>query len=282
MFMGLGIVSSIELVTQWDNKLERSFTNYAFDFTVLCFAKEHDTFDWSWVNARRRKNFSVLETNKSAPDSWNIWLKKGANALNGVRRRVSKLHIVKAEAQKPSKGSTQEKSLEEVYRFYDGKKHNFEALAEWVTEKVISGDLGIYKKGWVTQGTGDGGADFIGKVTLGSEFSKVNLVVLGQAKCESLSSPTGGNHIARTVARLKRGWIGVYVTTSYFSDAVQREVIEDKYPIILINGLRIVEEITKFLHDSEEFSSIEDFLKYMDIEYPNRLKQRQPEEILNL
>ena len=25
---------------------------------------------------------------------------------------------------------------------------------------------------------------------------------------EKLNSPTGGNHIARTVAKLKRGWIG--------------------------------------------------------------------------
>jgi hypothetical protein len=282
MFMGVGIVNSIELVTQWDNKLERSFTNYAFDFTVLCMASEHDTFDWGWINSRRGKQFSVSETNKLAPDSWNIWLNKGSNALNTIRRRVSKLLIVKKGTQTPKVDSTQELLLQQVYSFYDGKKHNFEALAEWVTERVIGQELGIYQKGWVTQGGSDGGADFIGKVTLGNGFSKVELIVLGQAKCESLNTPTGGNHIARTVARLKRGWIGVYVTTSYFSDAVQREVIEDKYPIILINGLRIVEEISKFLHDSDEYTSLDDFLNAMDTLYPTRLKQRQPEEILNV
>jgi hypothetical protein len=282
MFMGIGIVNSIELVTQWDNKLERSFTNYAFDFTVLCMASEHDTFDWEWINSRRGGQFSVSETNSLAPASWNIWLSKGSNALNTIRRRVSKLLIINKDAQKPEIGTALELLLEKVYKFYDGKKHNFEALAEWVTEKVIGQELGIYQKGWVTQGGSDGGADFIGKVTLGNGFSKVELIVLGQAKCESLNTPTGGNHIARTVARLKRGWIGVYVTTSYFSDAVQREVIEDKYPIILINGLRIVEEISKFLHDSDEYTSLDDFLNAMDIIYPTRLKQRQPEEILNL
>jgi len=62
---------------------------------------------------------------------------------------------------------------------------------------------------------------------------------------------------------------------------VQREVIEDKYPIILVNGLRIVEEISKFLHDSDEFKSLDDFLNSMDVLYPTRLKQRQAEEILN-
>ena len=62
---------------------------------------------------------------------------------------------------------------------------------------------------------------------------------------------------------------------------VQREVIEDKYPIILVNGLRIVVEISKFLHDSDEFKSLDDFLNSMDVLYPTRLKQRQAEEILN-
>jgi hypothetical protein len=282
MFMGLGIINSVDLLSQWDNKLQRSFTNYAFDFTVLCMAKEHDIFEWDWINSRREEGFSVLETNKLAPASWKIWLNEGANSLNKIRRRVSKLLVVKKEHQKPEIGTSQEILLQKVYKFYDGKKHNFEALAEWVAERVIGQELGIYQQGWITQGSSDGGADFIGKVALGSGFSKVELIVLGQAKCESLSTPTGGNHIARTVARLKRGWVGVYVTTSYFSDAVQREVIEDKYPIILINGLRISEEISKFLHDSEEHTSLDDFLNSMDKLYPTRLKQRQPEEILNI
>ena len=151
-----------------------------------------------------------------------------------------------------------------------------------IAARVIDREYGIYQKGWVTQGSGDGGADFIGKVTLGSGFSKVELIVLGQAKCEALNTPTGGNHIARTVARLKRGWLGVYVTTSYFSDSVQREVIEDKYPIILIHGRRIAEEVAKIVYESEEFESVNSFLVAMDKDYPTRLKQRQAEEVLNL
>ena len=71
------------------------------------------------------------------------------------------------------------------------------------------------------------------------------------------------------------------MTTSYFSDAVQREIIEDKYPIILINGKRIVEEVSKFLHESEEYQTINEFLDFMLKSYPERLKQREPEEILN-
>jgi len=281
-FQGLGIINSIELITQWDNKKQCTFTNYAFDFTVLCIAKEHENFEWDWINQRRLKNYSSQETNMLAPISWQAWLKQGNAALNKLRRRVSKLNIEKTINQKPTPGSKLEETLKQIYTHYHNKKHNFEALAEIIAQQVIGNDLGIYQSGWVTQGSNDGGADFIGKVTLGNNFSKVDLIVLGQAKCESLNTPTGGNHIARTVARLKRGWLGVYVTTSYFSESVQREVIEDKYPIVLIHGKRIAEEVSKLIFHSNQFNNIQEFLGFIDTEYPKRLKQRQPEEILNV
>lgn len=281
-FYGLGIINSVELVTQWDNKLARTFTNYAFDFTVLCIAAEHEEFEWDWINSRRKKGFSLAITNNAAPKSWRQWLNEGSNSLNKLRRRVSKLSLEKTVNQKPIPGSESDKILNQIYDYYANKKHRFEALAEVIAERVIDRELGIYQKGWVTQGSGDGGADFIGKVTLGSGFSKVELIVLGQAKCESLNTPTGGNHIARTVARLKRGWLGVYVTTSYFSDSVQREVIEDKYPIILIHGRRLAEEVAKLVYESEAYSNVAEFLIAMDTVYPSRLKQRQAEEVLNI
>lgn len=281
-FYGLGIINSVELVTQWDNKLARTFTNYAFDFTGLCIAAEHEKFEWDWINNRRKKAFSLAITNQTAPKSWRQWLNEGSNALNKLRRRVSKLSLEKTVNQKPIPGSESDKILNQIYDYYANKKHRFEALAEVIAERVIDRDLGIYQKGWVTQGSGDGGADFIGKVTLGSGFSKVELIVLGQAKCESLNMPTGGNHIARTVARLKRGWLGVYVTTSYFSDSVQREVIEDKYPIVLIHGRRLAEEVAKLVYESEAYSNVTEFLIAMDAVYPSRLKQRQAEEVLNI
>ena len=52
---------------------------------------------------------------------------------------------------------------------------------------------------------------------IGLGFGNAKVIVLGQAKCESLNTPTSGTHIARTFAKLKKGWLGVYVTTSYFT-----------------------------------------------------------------
>jgi len=104
-------------------------------------------------------------------------------------------------------------------------------------------------------------------------------VVLGQAKCEKLDSPTGGNHIARTVARLKRGWIGVYVTTSYFSESVQREVLEDKFPILLINGKILAQEVMKMSLDNGS-KNVNSLLKSIDDKYESLIQKRDPEEIL--
>ena len=108
----------------------------------------------------------------------------------------------------------------------------------------------------------------------------MDVVVLGQAKCESLDKPTNGVALARTVARLKRGWIGAYVTTSYFSKQSQVEVIEDSYPLLLVSGLQLAQE-TKKLADSGGYSSVLGFLDSLELEYPEMILNRRPDEILD-
>ena len=279
-FLGFGVIRSAELVTQWDNKAERSFTNYAFDFTVLNMQAEHEVFDWNWIQSRRDTSLTLEESNRRGPESWRKWIASGANSLDTLRRRVSKLSIESQEDQRPAEGTELFDVLQTIYSYYAGRKHKFEALAEIISERVVGNDLGIYRKGWVTAAGGDGGADFIASIELGSGFSSAKLIVLGQAKCESLTTATGGNHIARTVARLKRGWLGVYVTTSYFSAPVQQEVIEDRYPIVLIHGKRVAKEVSEIVHESDTYDTVEEFLDEVTSAYESRIRQRQPEEIL--
>jgi hypothetical protein len=145
----------------------------------------------------------------------------------------------------------------------------------------INTNGGSYAEGWVTRGSGDGGVDFVGKIRLGSGFSSMDVVVLGQAKCEAPDKPTNGVALARTVARLKRGWIGAYVTTSYFSRQSQLEVIEDAYPLIKISGKTLAEETLKLV-EAGGFKSTLDFLEVLELEYPERIQNRRPDEILDL
>jgi len=278
VFQGYGLIDKIERVVQHDSERNWSFTNYAFDFTVLNLAPENELFDWGWVTARRDGQISDEEALRGAPEAWRTWVEGGSATIARLRRRVSRLLVVPREKQRPTPGSREAAVLNQIYRFYDGKKSRFEGLAEFVAARILK-SAGAYRTGWITPASSDGGADFVGRLDIGSELARVKLVVLGQAKCESPDSPTGGNHIARTVARLRRGWIGVYVTTSYFSDPVQREVIEDKYPIVLVDGLRLAIEVETAAFE-QGITEIGDLLRYIDGQLEGIIVKRDPEEIL--
>jgi hypothetical protein len=143
----------------------------------------------------------------------------------------------------------------------------------------VNSNGGSYDEGWITRGSGDGGVDFVGKIRVGAGFASTQIIVLGQAKCEKINTPTNGQHIARTIARLKRGWVGAYVTTSYFSEASQLEIIEDEYPLITINGLVLAEQTLKLAREIG-YKNVLAYLEDLEIEYPTLLQSRRPEELL--
>lgn len=277
-FQGFGVIERVERITQLNSSGE-PFVNYSFDFTIFNLLNEAEEFDWEWINKRRYPNYSLNDTLKYAPSSWKTWIKEGQKAREKCRRRVSKLLTTKVEYQKPLIGSKEQIILEQIYSFYDNRKSRFELLAAKITARILTSNGGKYKEGWITPSSGDGGADFIGRLDLGSSFSKIKLVVLGQAKCQNPSTPINGTHIARTVARLRRGWIGVFVTTSFFSEPVQREVLEDEYPVMLIHGLRLAEEVSALVYE-QGFEDVISLLNELDTEYDSHIYSRKPEEIL--
>ena len=177
----------------------------------------------------------------------------------------------------PAAGSHEAAALEQVLGFYAERKHRFEALAELVAERVLRGHGADYQPGWLTPASSDGGADFVGRLDVGDGFARAPLVVLGQAKCEQ--GATSGLHLARTVARLRRGWLGVFVTTSYFSLPAQREVLDDQYPLVLIHGRRLAEEVRRLAFERHG-SDVDALLEAVDATYEDRLQIRRPEEIL--
>ena len=278
-FNGFGVITNAERIVQHNRKTNKDFVNYVFDFAILETNLENEYFDWEWINLRRNKNLSVEETLKKAPSSWKKWIRLGNKSIDRLRRNVFKLNVLPSSQQKPQEGSKELKTLKEIYDFYDKNKLRFENLASIVTEYLIKKSAKNYKAGWITKGSGDSGIDFIGRMDIGTGFGSAKVIVLGQAKCESLNSPTGGNHIARTVAKLKRGWLGVYVTTSYFSDPAQIEILEDKYPLLLINGKKLAELVNEIVFD-QGYKNVAEYLQKVDSEYEGLIQYRDPEEIL--
>jgi len=278
-FQGFGTIAKAQLVTQYNRKNDQYFPNYAFDFVVFSLSAENEVFNWDWISSRRNAYLSSEECLKNAPNSWRKWIGDGPKAIDRCRRRVVKLLTYTSDEQMPSPGSKEAKTLQEIYSFYSRKKSRFESLAETIAARIIQEDGHSYHRGWISPESNDGGVDFVGRLDIGTDLARTKLVVLGQAKCEKLDSPTGGNHIARTVARLKRGWVGVYVTTSYFSVPVQREVLEDRFPIILVNGLRLAKEVLLLINE-QGYPGVQEYLEELDRNHDSKIMQRDPEEIL--
>ena len=278
MFQGYGIIEGIELVTQFDPKLSIPyFSNYVFNMCVFSMATEGEEFSWEWINARRDPNISNEEALKLAPKSWKIWVKEGLPGLYKVRRNIATSKIIAEIEQRPLSGSHEERMLQRIYSYYTNSKHIFELLALRVTQEIFEESGVAFQPGWITSKSGDRGIDFVARIDVSSQMSSLKVAILGQAKCEKLDKPTNGVHIARTVARLKRGWFGVYVTTSYFSRSVQLEVADDQYPIMLICGKKVAETVEKILFKTG--MSLDEFLKSLDDDYTT--ENRRPEEILN-
>ncbi len=277
-FQGYGVIESIELITQYDVKTKDGyFSNYVFDMCVFSLKNDNEEFPWDWINARRDPSLSNEDTLKYAPTAWKQWVNSGD--LSKVRRHVYTSEIVKTSDQEPKAGSKEEKMLEQIYTFFSSRdRHAFELFAMRIAQEVFESTGANFQSGWVTQKSGDGGIDFVARSDIGDGLAKIKTVLIGQAKCESLNIPTNGVSIARTVSRLKRGWLGVYVTTSYFSTAVQKEVIDDQYPVMLINGLQIAKSTEAILF--REGITLDELMNDIFTRYNSECKNRRPEEIL--
>ena len=278
-FCGLCLIDKVERVTQFDSKKKQYFTNYVYSLCVLSLVNENESLFWNWINSRRDGNRSLHQCLLLAPKAWQEWVKHGTPKRSYYQRSVIKLLIVPKRNRQLKKGTKEERVLIAVYNYYKDKRHAFEYIASRIVARIFKIDNARYVHGWVTGKSGDGGIDFVGRLDFVGGLTPLKVVVLGQAKCEMISSPTTGLHIARTVARLKRGWIGAYVTTSYFSDGVQKEILEDRYPLLLVDGKAVAEQILS-MH-SEAGCPAGDFDSFFtSIESDNRIERKRPEDIL--
>jgi hypothetical protein len=280
-FCGLGVIERAERLMQWGGREHTPFVNYAYDLALMDLTSESDTVAWDWIEARRDNTVSHAQALSLAPRAWREWVKHGSTALPRLRRRVARAQVTKVRDQRPAPGSREETDLEMVYKYFDGRKHDFEALASAVTARLLRGAGNRYVDGWLTRRSGDGGADFVGRLDLGggNGLAGTSLVVLGQAKCIKPSTLISAEQIARVVARLRRGWIGVYVTTGAYSEPAQAEIVEDQYPISLVNGMKLVEELRSMARD-DHGGNLAACIEHILDGRSTVITNRRPEEIL--
>ena len=234
---GYGMPRDLRIQSQ---RSERgTFVNLVIELVLFGLTEEGECLNWDWIDHRRDDSLTSDEALVSAPAAWKRWVRLGESALETSRRRVFGASIRSPAEQRREATTDDQMLLQEIYRFFNSNAFQFEGLASWVAGKVLGPTS---SRGWVTPRV-DGGIDFVSRLDLGSGFSKTTVVVLGQAKCIAPKSSVRGIDLARTVARLRRGWIGVMVTTGTFSVRAQQELLADQYPLVLIDGSRVAQEV---------------------------------------
>ena len=286
-FRGYGIITNVEIRQEFEPSSNKVFSNYMFEISL--FRVPPEGLDWSWIYDRRNKNLSLNEVNKRAPPAWREWIKKGHSAIKKSRQKISHYEISKPKEQVEELGDSHKSILNSIAAYYkkSTEKGKFEALASLVAQEYFGKN---YDRGWITPLSGDMGVDFIGRLDItnnhvpnpaGTVLGHTKLLVIGQAKCRTnYDSHKGENarDIARVSSRLQRGYLGIYITTGTFTEATQKEVSIDGYPIILINGRQLADLLIQY--KSKTGLSMNQILKECDEWYEHNQRNIPPSHIL--
>ena len=278
-FCGVALIERLEHTVQRDPKTGRSFPNIVLDLAIVD-TQDGDVIDLRWMDDRRNPELSSEQALRHAPDSWKRWVSEGRPAISRIRRRVLASKVKTKEDQMPEPNSAEAAALEKTYKFFDGRKHSFELLAAKVSGEILGRSGATYHSGWLTRSGGDGGVEFVARLDIGSVGSNTPLVVLGQAKCVVPGSSISPDQVARVVARLRRGWVGVFVTTGVFSKQAQVEVVDDQYPLVLVGAKTLAEEVLR-MAAANFGGDISAFLESIVGDYAGEITARRPEEILS-
>jgi Restriction endonuclease len=94
----------------------------------------------------------------------------------------------------------------------------------------------------------DGGRDVLAVYRVGHDDYPLALEVCAEAKRWDPDAAMGVRPMMRLISRLKHRDFGIFVTTSYFEDQVQKELIADGHPVVLIAG----GDIAKILNSNDK------------------------------
>lgn len=247
-FIGFGLINtSPKLVQQYEKKTKKVFSNYQFEVTLLKL-DDGEKFNWKWIDDRRDKSISIIESLKNAPKSWKEWVNEGKGVISRNRLKIKSYRIVSEKEQSDMPARNQaiiNELLEDHYPHPSKDGIRFEALASFITELYFNSEK--YFRGWITVGSGDRGVDYVGRLDIGDDdFSKTSIIVLGQSK--RYKNSISGEKLTRVASRMTRGYIGVVITLNTFTAPAQAEIKDDKLPIILINGKKVSELLLTYMN----------------------------------
>lgn len=242
-FCGYGVPTRLTLRTQREPRKASYFVNLAVELALFELSDSGGRLNWRWIDDRRDPSITAEDALAAAPPAWKRWVH--GEDVDRCRRRVVRERIIPRVTQTVS-DEPDISILRKIHDHYQTRRTEFEGLAARIAARVIGERC---QRKWVTRASRDGGYDFVCLLEVGEPKSRTAVVVLGQAKCVAPSRSIGPEDLARLVARLRRGWIGAFVTTGTFTDQAQEEVLVDNYPLLLISGLTVAQEVRKILSE---------------------------------
>lgn len=225
-FLGLaapgaqGVSAFDDLVAVWRVKDRNRFQNYRATFTIL----KEDVIKKLWLEDMVN-GMSPVES-LHCPDTWRRWIETGIyEALTCERKREPR-----SRKQQLPQNSRERDALAKVQSTFSHR--DFEFAAVQIVQMMDQRFLDFT----VTQRVRDGGRDAVGNYRVGHDNHQVHLRAIIEAKLWKEDADVGVKSMSRLISRIKHRDLGVFVTTSCFNTQVQRELIEDNHPVILVSG----------------------------------------------
>ena len=216
----LGVPALEDLVAVWRIKERRRFQNYRALFTIL--AEEKVARPW----LEDLVAGVPPATSTHCPRRWQQWVKTGLySPLRCERRREPR-----SRADQMPRTPQETAVLRAVHEALSDREFEFAASALTRLIDARFGDL------VVTRPVRDGGRDGIGSYRVGHDQHQVLVSVSVEAKRWRTDRAVGVKPMMRLISRLKHRDVGVFVTTSFFDQQVQNELIEDNHPVLLVTG----------------------------------------------
>jgi hypothetical protein len=225
-FIGLAVpgaegFSSLEdLVAVWRRSGRQRFQNYRATFTIL----DEASVSHAWLDGLVL-GISPIES-PGCPPTLARWIRTGRFE---PLKAQHKLHPRSKVDQLPT-NAREEAVLREVLTELNDRQFEFAAAA---LIRLMDSRFASIE---VTPAVRDGGRDVLADYRVGHQGHAIALNACIEAKRWHHTTSVGVKPVMRLISRLKHRDFGIFVTTSFFDAQVQRELIEDRHPVILVAG----------------------------------------------
>lgn len=233
------------------------FQNYKAYFTILNTSSGSEAqsgfgINLAWINdIENGKSYNSIY----APFEWKKYVEN--KNYKPLLARVEK--FVKSKEEQLPETPLKKELLKWLHSYFIEKDrgYSFESFAADLTRYMDSAVMDVD----VTRPYKDGGFDAEGRYRIFSNVENVIYVDFYlQAKCyDPDSNSICVKDTSRLISRIKNRQFGILFTTSFISKQAYDEVLEDKHPIVFINGRNIID----YIFNELEIRDVETLKKWL-------------------